>query len=146
MRITLIKSATHPDYLQDQGMHEFTYALLPHGGDFVDAKTVQEAVTLNDPLYVSNGVCTVSYESFLSFDNDQIELDAVKKSEDGKYIVVRFHDFAGSSQKVTVTPGFTWRSWREGDLRERAIEEAHLDGKITLSLHAYEIKTILILV
>ena len=146
MRITLIKSATHPDYLQDQGMHEFTYALLPHGGDFVDAKTVQEAVMLNDPLYVSNGVCTVSYESFLSFDNDQIELDAVKKSEDGKYIVVRFHDFAGSSQKVTVTPGFTWRSWREGDLRERAIEEAHLDGKITLSLHAYEIKTILILV
>ncbi|MCQ4741291.1 hypothetical protein NE462_27450, partial [Blautia hominis] len=25
--------------------------------------------------------------------------------EDGKYIVLRFHEFAGSSQNVTVTPG-----------------------------------------
>ena len=122
MRITLIKSAVKPDYLQDQGAHEFTYALLPHGGDFVEGRVVQEAFALNEPVHAVIGEAKLPYRSFLSFDNDQVELDAVKKSEDGKYIVVRFHEFAGSRQTVTVCPGFGITSWRECDLRERPLE------------------------
>ena len=144
MRITLIKSAVKPDYLQDQGAHEFTYALLPHGGDFVEGRVVQEAFALNEPVHAVIGEAKLPYRSFLTFDNDQVELDAVKKSEDGKYIVVRFHEFAGSRQKVTVRPGFGITSWREGDLRERPLGEICKDEKISLQLGAYEIKTVLI--
>ena len=144
MRISLLKAATYPDHLQDQGMHEFTYALLPHGGDFVEGNVVQEAYALNDPMLVSAGAAALDFESFAAFDNDQIELDAVKKSEDGKYIVIRFHEFAGSAQKVTVTPGFAYKSWTECDLRERPLGEVMEDKAIKLSLHAYEIKTILV--
>lgn len=143
LRITLLKAGTHPDHLQDQGEHIFTYSLLPHGGDFVEGDVVREAFALNEPMQVVKGRSRLSYNSFLTFDNDQVELDAVKKSEDGKYIAVRFHEFAGSRQTVTVKPGFAWKAWTECDLRERPSgrfteEEIHMD------LHAYEIKTILI--
>ena len=69
------------------------------------------------------GKAVLPFRSFLTFDNDQVELDAVKKSEDGKYLVVRFHEYAGSRQKVTLRMGFELASWAEGDLMERRIGE-----------------------
>lgn len=143
LRISLLRAGTHPDHLQDQGIHSFTYALLPHKGDFVEGMTVQEAFALNEPMQAVAGTSRLSYDSFLSFGNSQVELDAVKKSEDGKYIVVRFHEFAGARQDVSVTPGFPYRAWAECDLRERPAAE-FAQGEIQMTLHAYEIKTILI--
>lgn len=143
LRISLLRAATHPDYLQDQGKHIFTYALLPHKGDFVEGNVVKEAFALNEPMQIMAGACSLPYESFLSFDNGQVELDAVKKSEDGRYIVIRFHEFAGAGQKVAVKPGFTYKAWAECDLRERPLT-AFTQDEISLDLHAYEIKTILI--
>lgn len=144
MRITLLKAATHPDHLQDQGEHVFTYALLPHGGDFVEGKTVQEAFALNEPMLVVKGELELGYDSFLSFNNDQVELDAVKKSEDGRHIVIRFHEYAGSKQNVILYPGFSYQNWMEGDLRERPLGEKGSGKTIRLELHPYEIKTVLI--
>nr|WP_288861846.1 alpha-mannosidase [uncultured Faecalicatena sp.] len=144
MRISLLKAGTHPDHLQDQGEHEFTYSLLPHGGDFVEGRTVQEAFDLNEPMQAVKGEIDLGYESFVTFDNDQIELDAIKKSESGDAIVVRFHEFAGSSQHVGLKLGFKIRSWAESDLRERPIMEEVPGGDIYMELKPYEIKTILL--
>lgn len=148
MRISLLRAGTHPDHLQDQGEHEFTYALLPHGGDFIEGRTVQEAFALNEPMQAVKGSAALGYESFLSIDNDQIEIDAVKKSEAGDSIIIRFHEFAGSKQNITVKLGFTYESWTEADLRERPI--AFSEGRsskgeqISMEVKPYEIKTILI--
>ena len=144
MRITLIKGAVRPDYLQDQGLHEFTYSLLPHGGDFVEGRTVQEAFDVNEPMKAVAGRVTLPFRSFLTFDNDQVELDAVKKSEDGKYLVVRFHEYAGSRQNVMMKMGFEFVSWAEGDLMERKIGKWSGEKEITMEVGAYEIKTVLI--
>lgn len=144
IRISLIKAAVHPDYSQDQGTHEFTYALLPHGGDFVEGRTVQEAFALNEAMLAVRGSLDLGYGSFVSFDNDQVELDAVKKSEDGTGIIIRFHEFAGSSQKVTVKMGFAYQSWAETDLRERPLGEETRGQEIALRLRPYEIKTIIV--
>lgn len=143
IRISLLKAATHPDHLQDQGYHEFTYALLPHGGDFVDGRVVQEAYALNDPMQAVAGA-GVPGRSFLRFDTEQVELDAVKKSEDGRYLVVRFHEFAGAARKVTMRTGFPFGSWMECDLRERPVTEPSKEQAVSLALHAYEIKTVLL--
>lgn len=145
IRITLIKAAIHPDYLQDQGEHVFTYALLPHGGDFVEGNVVREAFALNQPMDVVAGSSVLPYESFFTLDNEQVEVDAVKKSEDGKYIVIRFHEFAGARQQVTLKPGFACKNWMECDLRERPLEEAHKDA-IVMTVNPFEIKTILVTV
>lgn len=144
IRITLVKGATHPDHLQDQGEHVFTYSLLPHGGDFVEGSVVQEAFALNDPMQAIAGKMAADGESFLQIDQKQVELDAVKKSEDGKAIVIRFHEFAGSRQKVALRPGFAFKAWAESDLRERRIGEIIHSQEIQMDVKPFEIKTILI--
>ena len=142
MRISLLRSGLQPDHIQDVGRHEFTYSLLPHTGDFVDGHVVEEAYALNNPMDVFKGADKFENTSFFTVDNAQVEIDAVKKSEDGKYLVVRFHDFAGAKQNVTLTPSFGFKAWAESDLRERPIEEFRKD-EITMELHPYEIKTVM---
>ena len=106
--------------LISQGEHHFTYALLPHTGDFIAGRTVQEASDLNWPMHSVAGSVKLPFAgSFVGFDKECVELDAVKKTEDGKYIAVRFHDFTGGTNKLTVTPGFAWKRYCECDLRER---------------------------
>lgn len=145
MRISLLKAGTHPDHLQDQGEHTFTYALLPHGGDFVEGKTVQEAFALNEPMQTVQGKLDLGYESFLSADNELVEIDAVKKSENGEAIVIRFHEFSGSRQQVKFGFGFPIASWEEADLRERPVSDKGRSSEpVCMDVKPYEIKTILI--
>lgn len=147
MRLSLIKTATHPDHLQDQGLHEFTYSILPHIGDFVSGDVVEQASFLNEELKVVKGVDSLGSGSFVSLDNSEVEFDAIKKSECGEYIVIRIHDYAGANQEVKLTPNFNYSKWVEGDLRERPtgeFEEYSDGGCISLSLGAFEIKTVLL--
>lgn len=142
MRISLLRSGLQPDHLQDLGRHTFTYALLPHKGDFVEGHVVESGYVLNNPADIFRGAEQAEQESFFTLDNEQVEVDAVKRSEDGQYLVVRFHDFAGARQKVTVNPSFAYKEWAEGSLMEKPLSE-FTDGNVTLELHPFEIKTIL---
>lgn len=142
MRISLLRSGLQPDHLQDQGRHQFTYALLPHKGDFVEGGVVKSSYALNNPADVFEGMPDGSCGSFFTLDNDQVEVDAVKRSEDGKYLVIRLHDFAGARQKVEIKPSFTWKTWAESDLMERPVTD-FTDAEVVLQLHPYEIKTVL---
>ncbi len=144
IRLTLLKAATHPDTEQDQGEHEFTYALLPHTGDFVEGKTVQQSWSLNQPLEVKLGQAKEAVTSFITIDNEQVELDAVKWSEDGKYIVVRLHEYASSKQEVNITFKFDIKGWMESDLMERPIEALRETQEVQLTLKPFEIKTLLL--
>ena len=144
MRISLLRSGLQPDHLQDLGRHEFTYSLLPHKGDFVAGHVVESAHALNNPMDVFSGVPKASggLGSFFTLDNAQVEIDAVKQSEDGQHLVVRLHDFAGARQQVEIRPSFDWQGWAESDLMERPLA-AFTDGKVVLQLNPYEVKTIL---
>ncbi len=142
MRISLLRSGLQPDHLQDLGKHRFTYALLPHRGDFVEGRVVQSGFALNNPADVFRGTEQADSGSFFTLDNEQVEIDAVKRSEDGQYLVVRLHDFAGARQHVTVKTAFAYQAWAEGSLMEKPVSE-FTDGDVTLELHPYEIKTIL---
>lgn len=148
MRLSLLKSALQPDHLQDLGHHVFTYSLLPHMGDFVEGKTVQEAHVLNNPFEAEAGKAPALAKQFLSFSGSQIEVDAVKKSEDGKYLVIRVHEFTGSRSLLTVKTGFEFRNWMIGDLRERPTGEVHswseTGNEISFCLKPYEIVTLLL--
>ncbi len=143
MRISLLRSGKQPDHLQDLGRHSFTYALLPHRGDFVEGGVAESAYELNNPMDVYEGMPKKAEGSFFALDNGQIEVDAVKKSEDGKYLVIRFHDFAGARQKVEVKPSFAYKAWAESDLMERPISK-FTGGAVAMELHPYEIKTVLL--
>lgn len=143
IRLTLLKAGMYPNPNQDQEEHEFIYSLLPHQGDFVDGKVVPKAWALNQPLKVVEGKSRDKEYSFIEIDNEFIELDAVKKSEDGKYIVVRFHEYTGSKQKINLKMGCQILGWMEADLRERPLEDIREGDSIYLEIKPFEIKTIL---
>ncbi|MDF2935984.1 MAG: alpha-mannosidase, partial [Paenibacillaceae bacterium] len=103
LRLSLIKSAINPDETADQGSHLFTYALLPHEGDWVCGETAMEAAFLNSPLIAAEGVCPdkalqpvvcIGSGGFPG-ENAHVAVDAVKQAEDGSGLIVRLHEFAG---------------------------------------------------
>ena len=140
MRLSLIKSAIHPDYLADQGTHEFTYSLLPHEGDWVDGGTVQEAWQLNNPLLYRKGQAEANELSFFSLNKSNVMIDAVKKSEDGNEIIVRIHEFAGQTSQVKLNSAFSFTSWQEVDLLECPCGDV-MEGSIEFTIKPYEITT-----
>lgn len=144
LRLSLIKTATDPDRTQDQGKHEFTYSLLPHTGDFVEGGTVQEAFALNQPMKTMRGKTALAGRSLLKLSNSTVELDAVKESEDGQYIVVRLHEYAGGSGTVKIIPDFACSSWAIGNLMEEPVENFRPYDKIKVHMKPYEIVTVLI--
>ncbi|MDO5444939.1 MAG: alpha-mannosidase [Eubacteriales bacterium] len=142
IRLSLIKTATYPDYLQDQGEHSFTYSLFPHEGDALHCDVEKESFYLNDPVRCAEG--TISSESFVSVSADNISLDAVKQSEEGDCLVVRFHEYRGSASVCSVKTAFQFSEFAECDLMENPVTEfMGNQEEITLRFHPYEIKTLL---
>ena len=144
IRLTLLKSATHPDTEQDQGEHEFTYSLLPHEDSWVDADTEIRAYYLNNPLKVEAGKAKEDVYSFLNIDNKYIEVDAVKRSEDGKTLVIRCHEYTGGKQKATITLDAKVKGWQESNLMEKPEGDHFISEAITLEFGPYEVKTVLV--
>ncbi|WNQ12314.1 alpha-mannosidase [Paenibacillus aurantius] len=143
LRLSLIKSAMVPDPQADQGEHEFTYALLPHEGDWLQGGTVQAAWYLNNPVQAVSGqpagparfsLCTPSSE--------HVRIDAVKKAEDEDAILIRLHEFAGARGRVTLTSDASLAGWQETDLMEREAGEKNMGIPVSFELAPYEIKSV----
>ena len=145
IRLTLLKSATHPDPVQDQGEQNFTYSLLPHTGDFVEGNTVKKAYELNQPLTYINGVMKEDIKTkMFNFNDAYILVDAIKKSEDEDMVVLRFHEYSGSKQNVKISSDYNIVAWQETNLMEKPLEDLRNESEINLELNPYEIKTIMI--
>ncbi|KAF7980211.1 hypothetical protein HWV62_39313 [Athelia sp. TMB] len=52
LRISLLRAATAPDAEQDQGKHEFSWAVMPHEGHFLESDVPIAAYIFNSPLHV----------------------------------------------------------------------------------------------
>lgn len=145
IRLTLIKCGKYPDTMADQGEHIFTYSLLPHEGDWVEANTVQEAWKLNNPLTYAQGKAKEHAAlSLFKVSTDHIMIDAVKKAEDSDKLVLRLHEFTGARAPVTITSDFEIASWQECNLIEEPEGPVHETNKIKFDINPYEIKTFLV--
>ena len=145
MRLTLLKSATHPDPVQDQGEQNFTYSLLPHSGDFIDGNTVKHAYELNQPLRAIKGMLKSEVKKQLfKFNDANILVDAIKKAEDEDMIIIRFHDYSGSRQNVSIDSDYEITGWMETNLMEKPIENLRNENYINIVVNPYEIKTLMI--
>lgn len=105
-----------------------------------------EAFDLNQSMEALTGKLCLSTEpgkGLVRLCGAHVELDALKKSEDGRYLVLRFHEYAGEKGKVRVETGFAVSSYAESDLMERETEAFHT-GDICLAIRPYEIKTVLL--
>jgi len=153
LRLSLLRSPEWPDPHADEGLHEFTYSLYPHGGNWRDALTVRRGYELNYPLLTMqiekhDGALKDEF-SFLSVQAEDVVLTAVKKAEDEMVLenamILRFYEWAGKESDVKLQIPAGAQSASETDLMERPIGELTLQGN-TVSVHTkpYEIKTLLI--
>lgn len=107
IRLTCIKSPQAPDAKADQGLHEFTYSLLPHRGDFQNASVIHAAAELNNPVIAvpvesTKGDLPQQF-SFVTCDNDAIIIDTVKPAENKKETILRLYESHGSHAQGTLT-------------------------------------------
>ncbi|OXS54674.1 alpha-mannosidase [Cohnella sp. CIP 111063] len=145
MRLSLIKSAVHPDPDADIGEHSFVYALYPHEGDWYSAGTVREAWSLNNPLTARKGSgAKPGGFSLLTLSAPNVMVDAVKKSEDGERLVVRVHEYAGLRSRVEMTGDCRIVSLRECTLMEQPMSGAAESESASFEIKPYEIKTFIV--
>jgi len=147
MRLTLLKSAVSPDPEADQGLHHFTYSLLPHQGDWRAAQTVRRAYELNVPILVTPGLLPVEQRdsvssSLLSTDCPHIVVDTVKPAEDGRGLIVRLYEAHNQRGKGLLTFATSLLSAEECNLLEEPVGPADFQGNtLCFQVRPFEIKT-----
>ncbi|KAF8512088.1 glycoside hydrolase family 38 protein [Hysterangium stoloniferum] len=92
MAISLLRAATAPDADQDQGKHQFSWAVLPHVGHFLASDVPSAAYLFNSPLYgnfPSVWILSLPKTPFTITGAPNVILDTIKRSDD--------EDFSGKS-------------------------------------------------
>ena len=146
MEMTLLRSPKYPDYHADMGEHEFTYALLPHGGDLAHCTAVRAtAAALNRPPMIvmnASGEGKLPMPCWIS-KGEGISLEVVKKAEKDDSVIVRLVETQGRFNSIVLDISQKFSKMTETDLVEwHDIEDIDLlDGTAILHFNAFEIKT-----
>lgn len=146
MRLTLLKSAVEPNVDADREVHEFTYSLYPHSGDWKKANTVQMAYSLNCPMYAKveeahEGSLPAQF-SLVNLDRENVVIEVVKKAEDSEDIIVRLYECFNRRTAVNLTFFRELSGVWECDLMENNIIPVEAAGNsFKFEINPYEIKT-----
>ncbi|HZO87934.1 MAG TPA: alpha-mannosidase [Chthonomonadaceae bacterium] len=148
LRLTLLRSPKAPDPEADMGRHTFTYALLPHGGDFREGEVVENAYALNSPPTVraitGNKAGPLPLErSFFEVDNAAVFIEAIKRAEKEEAIIVRLYEAHNTRGLVTLTTTLPVKRAFLADLMETNLAELPLSGgEVVLPILPFEILTV----
>jgi len=146
LRLSLLRSAEWPDPHADEGHHEFTYSLYPHGGGWKDALTIRRGYELNYKLIAltpgkHEGKLPAEY-SFVQTKSDNVIVTAVKRAEDDNAIMIRFFEWAGKQGDVAFQLPTGASSASETDLMEKPLSGLSLANEtVEVPTNPYEIKT-----
>jgi alpha-mannosidase len=144
MRLSLLRGPTHPDPNADLGLHEFTYALMPHPGDLREAGVIEAAEDLNSPLLPAHGnLAAGSSRSLVEVDTREVIVEAIKRAEDSDATIVRLYEAWGRPCKARLRTTLPVSRAFLCDLLERNPEEiAVRDGVIDLEFAPFKIVTL----
>lgn len=151
LRLSLLRAPLYPDPTADRGHHHFTYSLYPHAGSWKQADTVLRAYEFNYPMQAAQ---VESHTGDLPADHSLVRiaphnlvLTAMKKSEDGDSLILRFYEWAGkkTSAKITVPTGATQAI--ETNLMEQNVsgseQQVSLHGdEVDIAAEPYSINTV----
>src|SRR5712692_8710258 len=148
MRLSLLRAPTHPDPGADRGKHRFTYALMPHPGDFRDAGVIAAAEDLNNPLrVVRGGISTGQRRSLIEVDKPQVMVEAMKRAEDSDAVIVRLYEAWGGRCRARVRTSLPASHAFLCDLLERNRDEIEVrDGQLEVDLGPFKILTLKLIV
>jgi mannosylglycerate hydrolase len=113
---------------QNHGTHTFSYSIIPHGGDLLNAwqaawafQTPLRAVT---PGHDQPARTLPPSGSLVAVDNPAFVLSAVKRSEDGRGVIVRGYNLGGDVEPVTLRFGLPFESVAFARLDETPLDAA----------------------
>jgi alpha-mannosidase len=133
--LNLLRSPKYPDPECDMGAHSFGYAIKVCK-DMKDV--VKTSYLYNNPLIIVEK--DIKIEPIITIDNENIIVETIKTTEDGKGIAVRLYERYGNEEKVTISPNFKHEGIFECNLLEQNLNK--VTPEITLT--PYQIKTIYI--
>ena len=145
LRLSLLRSSIDPDPTADEGEHDFTYSIYPHGGNW-RTSTVQSAYELNVPLLAvlcdSKPGKLPAANSFATVDAEHVVIEWIKKHEDSDAIIVRLYEAYGQRGKVKLMFKQQPTSVTECNLVEEedvpvSLKATHVD----FSIKPFEVRT-----
>ena len=142
MRLSLHKGGCMPDYRGDKGIHECTYAFLPHMGSLSAENVIQPAYLLNEKPLAVKGSLPLA-ESLVKVGSGPVIVETVKPAEEtGRAFILRLYEAEGTADKAALTFGFPVKSLAQTNMLEEVLEEYPGAQQIELSFRAFEIKTL----
>jgi alpha-mannosidase len=143
--------AWNPEYWFTQaGDHRYRAALMPHQGDW--RLRYRDAIAFNYPLVafvgeqqqVPTGEVLPPTRSFLRLEPSNLILTAMKKSEEGNHVVLRFYEAEGNQTDARVQlPRAIRSAWRTNLIEEnQGSITPNDDGSLSLKIQPWEIVTL----
>ncbi len=145
LRLSLLRSPTWPDPEADRGHHQFSFSLYPHAGDWKQALSVRRGYEFNYPLRAfqveAHAGTLPARHSFVEITGDNVVLTALKKSEDGDALVLRFYEWAGKAGEVRINLPEGANSASIVNLMEKSWNQSLpvTNHQVTVPVHPYEI-------
>lgn len=147
--IGILRSPTAPssDYYvpplaQDNGHHEYRFALQPFQGSVFTGDVYRLGAQLNAPPLVSPGrIDPQAPRMNLALEAPGVSFSAFKRAERGNLYVLRTFETAGQTTRGAVRTNWPITKVYESDLQERPLAPTDLNQ---LEWRPYEIKTLLL--
>jgi alpha-mannosidase len=152
LRLTLlftpeVSGDYHEQRYQDWGRHDISYALVGHRGGFRNVDAHFQAERFEQPLLAfavdkHEGSLGKRFGLF-EYDSDQVALRTVKRSEDGKSIVLRFVELSGRKARTRLRAAYPLLGAWEMNGIEKIIAPLPLEpGSLRLDFLPYQMRTV----
>lgn len=147
LTLSLLRAPTYPNPVADRGLHELCYALLPHTGDYLEGKVVQEGYALHQTLtaevvQAKKGVLGTTF-SFVQIEGDGVVLETIKQCETRPSVLVRLINTAGFATEATVSSSLPVEErWLCNLVEDRIMQLESSGHDIHLPLKGHEIVTL----
>lgn len=144
LALSLLRAPTYPDPEADQGAHTFTYALLPHAGDWRDG-VIAQARRLNHPLLVqpvTAGGPLPAELALVTCDAPGVQIDTVKRAEDSADLIVRVYEAHGGRTSAALRFAAPIARAQEVNLLEEPLGAVEFAGDtLRCALTPYQIRS-----
>lgn len=145
LTLSLLRGTMYPDPEADQGAHSFTYALLPHGGDWRSG-VIAQARRLNHPLLVQaiepGGAKLPAEFAFVTCDAPGVQIDTIKRAEDSDNLIVRVYEAHGGRTGAALRFAVPIATAEEVNLLEEPLGAADFAGDtLRFALTPYQIRS-----
>ncbi|MBU0640106.1 MAG: hypothetical protein KKB50_14670 [Planctomycetes bacterium] len=153
--LSLLRSPKSPDPEADMGVHEFTYSIMPHAGDWRAAGVARQAAALNLPMLArplapgQRGLLRNSWAPFALHVEGAIGvmIPALKRAEGDNRLIVRLVETHGGQGRIALAWNLPVAKVECVDLLECPVKLPDFAHKASaertvLTLHPFQIVTL----